>query len=268
VSVIIPSRNRCELLRRSVQALGGQIWPPNRFEVIVCLDGSTDSSESMLQSLETPFRLRWVLLEKRGAAAARNAGAVLATGDLLVFIDDDIEASPDLIAAHCHPHDEFHDSVVIGYSKPRLPKSTGLFEQGVRSWWEDTFSKMESAGHRFNYTDFLSGNFSIKRDLFERIGGFDERLRCREDYELGWRLISRSVKFHYSRRALGFHYETTNLRRSLERAANEGEADVFLADRHPELIPVLTCLKLILIRWRVYLFLNKCSGGRIWVTFK
>ena len=99
--------------------------------------------------------------------------------------------------------------------------------------------RMREPGHRFRYSDLLSGNFSIGRSLFARVGGFDEALRCHEDYELGLRLIDAGARFRFTAEAAGWHHEHTDLARALTRKRDEGRADVALARRYPALAPAL-----------------------------
>ena len=94
-------------------------------------------------------------------------------------------------------------------------------------------------GHRFTYADLLSGNFSVSRQLFERAGGFDEKLHCHEDYELGYRLIAAGARFQFVPAAAGWHHEHTDLARALGRKHDEGRADVALAQRYPKLAAAL-----------------------------
>jgi len=109
----------------------------------------------------------------------------------------------------------------------------------LRQWWMDQFQAMGTRGHRFTFRDLLSGNFSVLTELFRQVGGFDATLRCREDYELGARLMEARVPFAFAPAAVAWHHDETDLDRSLERARAEGQADVALGARHPELRPVL-----------------------------
>jgi hypothetical protein len=96
---------------------------------------------------------------------------------------------------------------------------------------------MRQAGHRYTFDDLLSGNFSLPSDLFHRIGGFDSTLQCREDYELGARLIKAAAQFTFVANAKGYHRdEVTDLDRSLHRKRQEAKADIQIGYRHPDLI--------------------------------
>src|SRR6202022_1101099 len=113
-SVVIPTYNRRRILLQSLKTLENQSLPPDRFEVIVGVDGSADGTVQALEQLKPPYGLGWVIQSNRGPAAASNAAARRASGDVLVFLDDDQLASPDLIAAHLDAHERFGDVLVQG----------------------------------------------------------------------------------------------------------------------------------------------------------
>ena len=234
VSVIVPTRNRASALRRSLDALRAQTYPPERTEVVVVADGCTDETPEMVRRYPAPFSLRCITQPHGGAGAARNRGASAAGGTLLVFLDDDVEAAPGLVAAHVAAQQRRPGGVVIGRLPPLLGAQRGFFRIALRRWWEAKFDALAMPGHRFHAFDLLSGNLSLGADLFARTGGFDPSLRCHEDYELGVRLMKLGVPFHYAPDALGFHHERTDLRRTLRRKFEEGQADVQIGRRHPD----------------------------------
>jgi GT2 family glycosyltransferase len=237
VSIIIPTHNRRASAARALQALSVQCCPGIAVEVILVADGCTDDTASVA-AVEWPVFVRVLEQPRAGAAAARNRGAAAAAGHLLIFVDDDVEVLPGFLAAHVEAH-AATDRVVIGYLPPQLQGRRDLFAVMLRAWWEAMFERMRDPGHRFAYSDLLTGNFSLPRSLFERVGGFDETLHCHEDYELGYRLIAAGARFQFAPAAAGWHHECTDLARSLRRKRDEGRADVALAHRHPGLTPTL-----------------------------
>jgi GT2 family glycosyltransferase len=238
ISIVIPTHNRRASVERALQALSTQSYPLVSIEVIVVADGCTDGTAT-LDCQRWPMRTRVIERAHQGPGAARNRGAETATGGLLIFLDDDVEASRGLVAAHARAHAGDDEMVAIGYLPPELQGRQDLFATMLRAWWEAMFERMAANGHRFAYSDLLSGNFSVSRSLFTRIGGFDETLRCHEDYELGLRLIAAGARLRFFPEAAGRHHEHTTLERSLQRKRQEGLADVMLARRYPELAPVL-----------------------------
>lgn len=233
ISIVIPTHNRVASLETLLNLLAEQEYPLHLLEVIVVADGCNADTEHLLQHYRPPFTFQYLILPGQGPAVARNRGAEIAKGDLLLFLDDDIVPSVGLVAAHVQAH--LHpDSVVIGYLPYHSSKLKGLYIPVLKAWWEEKFYKMSLPGYRFTYEDLLSANFSLPKKLFDKVQGFNEILRCREDYELGIRLLCAGARFSFSKEAWGKHQdEATDFHRSLWRKKLEGSADVALARLHP-----------------------------------
>src|SRR5262245_2023039 len=114
VSIVIPTYNRRESLCRTLYSLFQQDFPMSDFEIVVVIDGSTDGTEEMLCSLEPPCALRWFVQENQGASAACNRGVEEARGELIVFVDDDNLAAPQLIREHTSSHADNPNKAVLG----------------------------------------------------------------------------------------------------------------------------------------------------------
>jgi glycosyltransferase involved in cell wall biosynthesis len=239
VAVVIPTHDRRTSLRRCLHAFARQSYPADLLEIIVVADGCSDGTAQLAQG-RTSVPLRILEQPRQGQAIARNRGADVSTADLLIFADDDVEVEPGFVAAHVEAHRGSDQSrEVIGNLPPDVQNRRDFFAIMLRAWWEAMFEPMRDPGHRFSYSDLLSGNFSIGRSYFERVGRFDGSLRCHEDYEFGYRLIAAGAEFAFAERAAGRHHEHTDLARALQRKRDEGAADVALARRHPELVSSL-----------------------------
>jgi GT2 family glycosyltransferase len=236
VSIIVPTHNRATMLRRHLDALCIQEWPLDDMEVIVVADSCVDDTVATVEQFATtaPFKVRLISHQARSAAATRQAGAKIAQGETLIFLDDDIHVSKGFVRAHMEA--QVPNGVVLGYSKPVLPAKPTRWQRDAHRWWEDSFRTFARPGHRFSYRDFFSGNASMATELFWRVGGFDLNFKGRlEDYELGLRLIKAGALFRFVAAAVGDHYDQTNLTQWLKRIRQEGAADVQIARLHPEL---------------------------------
>ncbi len=248
VSLIIPTHNRRNELPRTLAALAAQTYPLEQLEVVIVADGCVDGTAEYLRTCTTPFKRQTLEQPGLGPAAARNYGSQMATGELLIFLDDDIEASPQFVQAHVTAHQTLWQqfpplpettgqprSVVMGYLPlPPLVKP-GYFQRSLRAWWDEQFFKMRQAGHRFGYNELFSGNFSLPADFFRQMGGFNTDLRCHEDYELGLRLLEAGAIFAFAAEAAGTHHDITDEKRAVKRRRAEGQADVYLAQKYPQL---------------------------------
>jgi glycosyltransferase involved in cell wall biosynthesis len=235
-SVIIPTHNRCASLKRMLENLEEQSFPQQNFEVIVVADGCKDDTANTVKNYKAPFHLLLFELPGLGAASARNKGAAQANGRYLVFVDDDMELSPNFIEEHIAAHKNEND-IVIGYSPLPLEPKAGTQRMTLREWWEDKFHAMRDQRYRFRYDDLTSGNFSVSNELFKKVNGFDTSLLCREDYELGYRLIKAGANFCFCHKAKAIHRdEVTNLKRSLQRKKSEGMADMQIKAKHADFV--------------------------------
>jgi glycosyltransferase involved in cell wall biosynthesis len=238
VSIVVPTHNRAARLTASLGALARQDWPADALEAIIVADGCTDGTADVLASWLPPFNARVIQQAAGGPAVARNRGAAEARGQYLIFLDDDIEASPGLVRGHLETHAGTTGQVVIGYLPARV-HDADFFSIALRGWWDQMFQAMWRPGHRFTFRDLLSGNFSVERALFEAVGGFETQLQCHEDYELGLRLLEAGARFRFAPGAVGIHDERTDLPTALRRKFEEGRADVWLLARRPHLFSAL-----------------------------
>ena len=210
VSVVIPTRNRRASLLRTLEALATQSLPASEYEVIVAVDGSTDGTEEALAKFAAPYGLHRVPSPGRGRAAACNAGARTARGRLLVFLDDDMEPGAELLEAHRREHPPASRRGVVGAVPVLLDASTPSVATYIGEKFNRHLERLARPGYRMTFRDFYSGNFSIARDVFLEVGGFDEEFRIygNEDGELALRLQKAGVEILYSGQACARqHYE-------------------------------------------------------------
>jgi GT2 family glycosyltransferase len=239
-SIIIPSCNRADKLDLLLCALAAQDTDVS-LEVIVVLDGSTDNSREVLEAwekLDAFASLRWFEQTKKGQATARNNGSFLARAPILLFLDDDVVPEPDLVSIHLGHHASAAHIAVLGDCEIVRTDPGSLSELAMWGWWEDMNHRRASAGQPASYRDFCTGNVSLRRDDFARLGGFDQDFTGygREDYELGYRLLRSGVRFVADRRARARHFNTATVRSRCAAARQEAQGDVLIARKHPELI--------------------------------
>jgi GT2 family glycosyltransferase len=227
ISVIVPTYNRCEQLRLTLESLATQRFPTEEFEVVVSDDGSSDATAEMVRSFTGRLRLRYRFQEDRGfrTATARNAGARLAASPVLAFLDAGTLAGPDFVRGHlaarpagCRPR-----AVVgycYGYGLPgEVPGLAAALEElapaQVAQRYGSDPSFMDLRHEVFEQACFDLGEFaapwclfwamncSVEAEAFWLVGGFDERFRSwgGEDIELGYRLFQAHHHFVVSREA-------------------------------------------------------------------
>jgi hypothetical protein len=154
---------------------------------------------------------------------------------LLVFLDDDLLPEPGFLAAHAASHDTARRTSVVLGSCPPVAGSGGLWRTYFRAIWDLHYRCKAQRHHRWTYADVVSGNCSIRRSLLLETGGWDERFRRREDWELGVRLLRDGAGFNYEPEARAWHHFDSTLATELLRREAEGRDDVYFASKHPEL---------------------------------
>ncbi|WP_097231356.1 glycosyltransferase [Streptomyces zhaozhouensis] len=210
VSVVVPAHNRPKELLRTLRSLTRQTLPTTDFEVIVVDDGSREDARALVRKSAaalSSLNLQVVRNEKAvGASGARNQGARLAAAELLVFLDVDCLAHPDMLAVHLATQRE-RRVAASGYTHGReLTPETWELRIGGEWNWEsapEVFAKAATVGllhdpltellaepRSSDWAFFWTCNVSVPRDAFEAVGGFDEDFDVKgvEDVELGLRL--------------------------------------------------------------------------------
>jgi len=95
-SIVIPTWQRADMLREHLRALESQ--SSRDFEVVIVCDGEDAATRVVAESSQTNFPIQWLFhRENQGLAAARNTGASAASGEFLLFLDDDVTPDPNLL---------------------------------------------------------------------------------------------------------------------------------------------------------------------------
>lgn len=179
ISVVIPAYNEEKYLPRCLTSLDGQTYPRQRFEVIVVDNASTDRTAEIAQE----HGARVVREERKGVGRARQSGAEAAQGEIIAGTDADIDAPPEWLEriAACFVAD------------PRLGGITGpvYFYDGnwlLRTWFRYVNTAWVWLLNAVGLNAFSGNNFAVRREPFQRSGGFRVELVGGEDTDLALRL--------------------------------------------------------------------------------
>jgi glycosyltransferase involved in cell wall biosynthesis len=235
VSVVMPTFNKAPLLRRTLAGLAKQDLAADRFEVVVVDDGSEDETPRLLEAERAPFALRVVRGEKnRGRAAARNRGLEAVSGDLVVFLDDDMEVVPAFLAAHVALHERRPRVAGIGNVQNHPSITVAAIDRYMSTRGAQ---KIRTRGD-LPWKYFSTNNASVRREDLVAIGGFDERFVTYgfEDLELAWRLETmRGVRFLFVEGARSLHLHAHSLDEVLAKKTLAGSSSLpYLFQKHPE----------------------------------
>jgi len=241
VSVLIPSHQRRESLRRALLSLANQNAAPERYEAIVSLDGSTDGSEEMVASLEVPYSLRATAEPARGRAAACNSALELARGEILIVLDDDMQASRGFVERHRSHHPPGSRLCVMGAVPIKLDGSSPHAARHVREKFNSHLEVLAQPGHEFTARDFYSGNASLRTEVLREVGGFNESFTIygNEDVDLSLRLRENGVELRYDAEAMAAQEYDKGLPELAADTTQKGQTAVILARAHPAVFPEL-----------------------------
>jgi len=241
LSVIIPTYNRSGVLLRCINALLDQTIPEAEYEILVVDDGSSDKTTDMLGEVGGTVHVEMYYLRQnhKGPAAARNLAIRNAKGDVLLFMGDDILASPTMLAEHVqwhrmHPEDNV---AVLGYVTwsseiPLTPFMQFLSEHSDMQFAYGIIQDEEDIG----YQHFYTSNISLKRAFLLANGLFDEDFpdAGQEDIELGYRLEKKGLRIVFNRKAVGYHLHPMDLESFSHRMEIIGFSAEIFNRKHPE----------------------------------
>jgi hypothetical protein len=194
VSVVIPTHGRPHLLRRCLEAVLGQTYPPDQYEVVVVEDGGPGEAQAVVsgfQSARQLPRLHYLAVPQGGPGAARNAGWRQATGQIVAFTDDDTIPDSGWLWGGVEALARGADAVCGRTSVPLRKRPTDA---------EANTQGLERAS-------FATCNVLMRRLWLERLGGFDPQFRraYREDSDLEFRLFDAGARLARAENALIVH---------------------------------------------------------------
>ncbi|TYQ29324.1 glycosyltransferase [Pseudanabaena sp. UWO311] len=190
VSIIIPCYNAEKWIAECIDSALSQTYSP--IEIIVVDDGSTDRSLSIIKKYGN--KIRWVSYENGGASAARNRGIQISKGKYIQFIDADDYISPIKVKDQVEFLKVSGKDIVYGdwchqvYNDDNTIKSSSYITNQ---------SSDDMTYYVISNNTIHSGSCLCKREVIERISGFDESIRIAEDYDFFVRLALSGAKFTY-----------------------------------------------------------------------
>ncbi|MDI6883463.1 MAG: glycosyltransferase [Patescibacteria group bacterium] len=185
VSIVIPTYNKAKHIKKAIGGVLSQTY--QNLEVIVIDDGSTDNTQEVVKSFNDP-RIIYIWQENKGPAAARNTGIKKTQGKYIAFLDSDdfwlkeklekqvrfLEENPEvgLLGSGCYQLDEKGE--VIG--EKIFPAENKVLQKIL-----------------IKYNPFIQSSVILRKEVFDRMGKYDENFLQSEDYEL-WLRIAKSHK--------------------------------------------------------------------------
>lgn len=276
LSVIIPTYNRAEILRKCLEKLLNQKGVD--FEVIVVDDGSTDNTREVVESFLGQNTLHYIYQKNALQGVARNNGFKKATGDIILFIGDDIFPQSGFLKAHHDAHVKNSDEsiVVLGHSTWDPDCNINDYMRFLESsGWQFAYNRLTPGivSDPKPYKFFYTSNISLKKSLFQK-ESFDENFKVYgwEDIEYGYRLWKKyKMKLFYEPKAKGLHHQHIPEADLPKKMQKIGQSAVVFKKLQPEVDIMPTGLKALLIRLAtnpLTLPLTRLFGKNTYYKFK
>jgi len=190
-AVVVPVRNRTDLLRACLQSLVQQDIDPHSYEILVCDDGSTEDIDAVIKEFQSsPAPIRLLRQPAKGPAAARNMGFGASQAPMFVCLDSDMTCEKGFVRMLVEAMESNAEWVAAeSHISPTAGQDSPLWEAPTNG--EGTF---------------ISGATAYRAIALKEVGGFDEAfaLPANEDFEIGIRLNNIGT-FGYVPDAIAFH---------------------------------------------------------------
>lgn len=212
-------------MKKCLGALERQAFPAADFEIIVSDDGSADNTPDIISEFarrNPEPKIHYLWQPNAGANAARNRGIVASRGRILLFINDDTIAAPEMLSEHLRSHELYpqESTVVLGRVTVSPEIGSSLF---VRLHLDAGYDLLKNRTE-LDWKAFYTCNVSVKKSFLLKYGTFEEKMRYHEDLELSERLSSHGLKIIYNPKALGYHHHCLQESEYLDIAHREGKS--------------------------------------------
>lgn len=228
-SVIVPTYNASHLLRECINSLLAQEFAPERFEIIIVDDASTDDTPAVVEELQRAAKTHQIVYlrvnENSGPGNARNLGVEAARGQILGFLDQDVYVLTDWLGRAAAWFEDPHVGGVEGRTElPPGSQPTPFTHQ------------TENTGH----VVYRTCNILYRREVFEAVGLFDEsfydkrrRVHFREDTDFAFRVLDAGWEIRFAPDLRAFHPPLGASWRRPLRLAERHMFDPLLKKKHP-----------------------------------
>jgi glycosyltransferase involved in cell wall biosynthesis len=238
-SILVCTYNRAPLLQNTLESLCQQKLSADEFEVIVVDDGSEDETRSIANAFASRLNFRYAYQRNSGLASSRNHALFLSQGDIVLLLDDDDVASPELLEEHCkthraYPQDNF---AVLGYTSLAPEVAADPVMHFVTQVGCFLFSYRDiQHGQILGFSHFWGGRSSCKRRFLLQHGVFNPifRFGC-EDIELGYRLSKHNLRVVYNFHALTTMIRSYSFDQFCERLIKQGRSNFVFSELHSDL---------------------------------
>lgn len=218
-SIIIPAYNNAHTINRTLESVVKQTF--TNWELIIVDDGSTDDTEKQISPFLEDQRIKYTRQENQGVTVARNHGVSLTSGEFICFLDSDDVVKENWLK-------DFYDVKVA---------DTGYISCGYIIKDKKLFPRIKNNISDVKYSS-LAGSFSLRRDVFDQIGGYDTCLSQSTNWEMTARAIDfckkQSLKVVHTNNCNFVYTIHDNPVRQNKRDRLRAEATLYLYDKYKD----------------------------------
>jgi len=264
ISIIVPVRNEANFIEKTLKQLIVQDYPRDRFEILVVDGESTDDTRALVAKIaQRDGHVKLLSNAKRLSSAARNIGIRASKGDIVLIVDGHCDLVNNQLFKNAVSAFERSGADCLGRPQPLDISDATPMQQAI------AFARSSRLGHHpesFIYADqerFVPAHsvaVAYRREVFEKVGYFDERFDACEDVELNHRIDKAGLKCFFTPSIQVRYYPRSSLRGLFRQIARYGRGRVRLLRKHTEMfslgsfLPALFCLG-VLFGW---------TGGFLW----
>ena len=219
-SVVIPTFNRPESLKRCLESLGQLEYPKDQFEALIVNDGGNKLPENLITDVSSKLNLKLLHQDNSGPASARNAGVRIARGRFIALTDDDCSPKSNWLSVLKERFDHNSHCAIAGRTENGLRRNIySTASQTLIDYLSDYYNGRHGP-HRFG----TSNNLAFPREALVDAGGFDESFpsSAGEDRELVDRWIGLNNEVIYAPEVVVVHFHQMNLRTYSRQHINYG----------------------------------------------
>lgn len=238
ISVVVPVRNEARFLQRTLEELLTQDYPADRYEVLVADGQSTDATPALVRALEMRHdNLRLLPNPRCWSSAGRNQGIEAARGDLILVVDGHCELKNSHYLRDLADAFARSEADCVGRPQPLDVTGATPLQQAIAAarscrLGHHPESFIYSSAERFVRPQSVA--VAYRRDVFDRVGRFDEAFDACEDVEFNHRVDRAGLRCFFTPRVAVSYRPRTSLRGVFEQMIRYGRGRVRLFRKHPD----------------------------------
>jgi len=210
ISVVIPLYNKEKSIAATLESVLAQTYTD--YEVVVVDDGSTDASAKVVQSLmKKSNKIRLISKPNGGVCSARNRGIIESKGYYIALLDGDDIWDKDFLKEQVILIHDFPEATMwgINFAETRegkiVRKIATALPDGYRGYVGNYFQMPKRVSDLF-----CSSSVVIRRDVFDKVGMFDERIKYAEDSDMWFRIIATEKVVFYDKYMVFYQWDAEN----------------------------------------------------------